>query len=260
MKRPISHTERGVSLVEVLVASAILLIALVPMVQIFLYAMRTASRADKMTQLTNLARDMSEEIRSQYFTDELARYNETTYAGIFAEETALSSFGLETGESNTTPAYTTANGGRIAIFNDVDDYDGWCRGVNCSTPAPLETYDGIVYSSANGFPPYVGYTQQVKVRNVWALSSEQIVKTPFLSGGLADQMTFKRYTFENWSAYRINPDTSSRFLGKDATGRSLLKIIEVTMTYDGPGNEHLEVKDVSLAIRPASVPGGMAGF
>lgn len=249
--------QRGVSLVELLVAMTILLIGLVPMMRVFLYALQTGNRARKMTVATNLARDMAEEIRTKAFSNEYADYKNNSWQAVYPRDPDVAqTFGLETGEDADT---TSSNGGRLKVFNDVDDYDGWCRGTDCGvTPVkPLETFDGQVYGK-EGLVNLNGYTRRVRVRNLFPKFQNQTTYNPYYEVGEVDQETymksvidFKRYNFENWSSCcRFDED------GNDVTGKSALKIIEVTVIYQGPDLADVRVKDLSFTTLPMDGPKG----
>jgi hypothetical protein len=154
-------------------------------------------------------------------------------------------FGLESGESVTT----AGNGGRIAVFDDVDDYDGWCRGKECSgSYQPLETYDGYRYTGSEGYPPYFGFTRTVRVKNLDVggdRPEHEFYADPYETYTSTDSTLFiKRYNFENWSALTVKTD------GTDATGLTPLKRIEITVTYDGPVVKGIEVVDISYVVMP----------
>jgi Tfp pilus assembly protein PilV len=67
--------EQGLSLVELLIAAVILVVALVPLMRVMMYALETGSRANKMTIATNLARDLAEEIRTQAYAEDYVLFN-----------------------------------------------------------------------------------------------------------------------------------------------------------------------------------------
>ncbi len=257
--------EQGMSLVEVLVAAVILLIALVPLMRVLMYGLETGNRANKMTLATNLARDIAEEMRSQAFSEEFVRVqldsgclgvsNQTVYP---YSDSLAQCFGLESDES----VATATNGGRILVFDDIDDYGEWCRGDCNDTPDDpsddtfLETFDGYLYNGSQGYPAYNGFTRRVRVHNLSAVDaeisvdgsgdSEPFEADPFpdyTSGGDKTLMLIRRYRFDNWSSLTRSGTT---FLG----GLTPLKRIEVTVTYDGIGAADVEVVDVSYAVMP----------
>jgi prepilin-type N-terminal cleavage/methylation domain-containing protein len=118
------HNTRGMSLIELLVAVAVLLVGIIPLLGLFLQSLQTVEKANKMTIANNLARDLSEEIRSRAFWDpDLA--NSADADSYFPNTTVPEPFGLESGE---TFAYGDK---RIEKLDDVDDYNGWCRGTDC---------------------------------------------------------------------------------------------------------------------------------
>lgn len=260
--------EKGVSLVELLIAVTILLVGLVPMMRAFLFSLETGNRARKMTIATNLARDMSEEIRSKAFSEEYADYKDNEWKKVYPNTTSTQRFGLEHDADDPENADATsiqAGGkGRIMMFDDVDDYDGWCRGDDCGvTPVKaLETFDGLKYGTS-GLTNMNGYTRRVRVRNLFPAFQVQTSYNPYYSlddvaaGTVttekykANLIEFKRYDFENWSSCcRRNED------GKDVTGKSSLKVIEVTVTYEGPGMAPIRVQDLSFVTSPMDGPKG----
>lgn len=244
--------EQGLSLVELLIAAVILVVALVPLMRVMMYALETGSRANKMTIATNLARDLAEEIRTQAYAEDYVLFNRasgcdyrTNYP---VDDTKPQCFGLESGED---PNQTRSKGGRIKVFDDVDDYNGWCRGRDCAGDyKPLETFDGRVYDGSEGYPSYHNFTRWVRIHNLDLMSRS--VKTfkrdPFaLYTSTNYTQTIKRYLFENWSTELIfqSDNTSKR-----ATGLSSIKRIEVIVTYDGTDTSGVEVVDVSYVVMP----------
>lgn len=259
--------EQGMSLIELLVAVVILLIGIIPMMRVFVYELYTVNRANKMVIATNLARDMAEEIRSRHFCEELADPQSTAYQNVFPWTNSMTlpgirqSFGLE----ETYTSNGGGNGGRIAAFDDVDDYDGWCRGIDCGTGyQPLETFDGRRYNGSAGYPDYNRFTRRVRVRNVYASPDQEYWADPFASTGATSSsvMRIKRFNFENWTSKRCADDTRvavdcGATAAIDGTGYTRLKIIEVIVEFDSGSVKDLEVKDVSLAVLPEKLPFAM---
>lgn len=239
--------EQGVSLVELLVAVAILVTGLVPLLRVIMYGLETGNRASKMTIATNLARDLAEEMRTQAFSEEFVYgSSECPINQVYNKNPGNPQcFGPDSGED----VATAANGGRIAVLDDVDDYDGWCRGKDCpGSYQPLETYDGYLYSGSEGYPPYFGFTRKVRVHNL-DVGADRVLHEfradPFETYTSTDSTQFiKRYDFTNWSTLTVKKD------GTDATGLTPLKRIEITVTYDGPTVGGIEVVDVSYVVMP----------
>ncbi len=238
---------RGVSLIELLVAVTILLIGTVPLLRVILFGLETGNRAHKITIATNLARDMAEEMRTQAFSEEFV-YNsaECSINNVYKKKPDKPQcFGLDSGESGAT----AGNGGRIAVFDDVDDYNGWCRGRDCSgSYQALETYDGYRYNGSDGYPPYFGFTRSVRVHNLDVGGDRplhEFYADPFESYTSTDNTQFiKRYDFQNWSTLTEKTD------GTDATGLTPLKRVEITVTYEGPVVKGVDVVDVSYVVMP----------
>ena len=246
------------------------------MLRVFLYELHVSNRSYKMTTATTLARDLAEEIRSQHFSEEFAKYTSDAHKSkwgltIFVQDdTTRQDFGLEGSESHD-PAVTTAGGGRIRVLNDVDDYDEWCRGRDCpgtGKDKPLETFDGQKYDGTDGFDDYTKvFTRRVRIRNIDVRKQEERLKAPFDG---KSPVRFNRYNFENWSALRCIPPKDNNFTevqlrafncgvqdAIDATGLTHLKRIEVTVSVSGLGVEDLEIQDVSYAVMPLTMPSGM---
>ena len=241
------NKEQGVTLVELLVAVAILAVGLIPLVRVLMYGLETGNRANKMTISTNLARDLTEEIRSQAFSEEFVYPNpQCNLLGAYPDvPTVAQCVGRESGEDE---ANTLSQGGRIEVFDDVDDYDGWCRGRDCSGQPPLETYDGYQYDGAQGYPPYRNFTRRVRIHNldVGNRHVSEFIRDPFASYTSTDSsQLIRRYDFNNWTA--LTEDQS----GNSVTGLSPLKRIEVIVTYEGPTVKSVGVTDISYAVMPS---------
>ncbi|MCP4402616.1 MAG: prepilin-type N-terminal cleavage/methylation domain-containing protein [bacterium] len=238
---------RGISLIELLVASAILAIGLIPLVTVMMYGLNTSNRAHKMTRATNLSREMAEEIRSQAFSEEFV-YGQrdpacdlnTSYP---EKENAAQCFGLESGENIDT----ASNGGRMTVYDDVDDYHGWCRGVDCGgAKTSLEDFDGTLHGSQEG----LWFTRRVRVHNLSVAGRHisSFYKDPFESYTSTDsRQNIRRFNFENWSSDFTQKD------GDVASGLTWLKRIEVTVIYNGPTVKGVGVVDVSYAVMPRAL-------
>ncbi len=275
-----SKREQGLSLVELLVAVAILAVAIIPMVRILMFGLQTGNRANKLTIATNLARDLTEEIRIQAFAEEFVYPNPSCDRDSAYPKTAdAQCFGLEAGET----VDTATNGGRIDVFDDADDYDGWCRGDCNDTPDNsaddtfLETYDGRKYNGEEGYPAYYGFTRRVRVHNLDAAGKHlsEFDQNPFKNStseeAEEDENPIRRYNFDNWSAivtesafregtsdeivvtdgddpFKITRDEDDNAIA--ATGLTPLKRVEVIVTYNGPTVSGIEVSDVSYVVLP----------
>jgi prepilin-type N-terminal cleavage/methylation domain-containing protein len=284
--RFLRQSEQGVSLIELLVAVAILAIALTPLLSIFLHGLKVSDRAKKMTIANNLARDLMEEIRSQPFWDPDISNTEslaTQYWPAIKNEklsdnpnpTNNQPVGLEL-SGMTTPdgvafsstiidTYSTS-ASRINSFDDVDDYDGWCRGEDCvdcvdtvnnnglcADNQPLETFDGRKYDGSGGLPDYRGlFTRQVKVfsvfPNVQQITPQTIQVGYDTSGANRELERFKFFDLreENF------PNLTSDAIWGSARGRSSLKVIQVTVEYNGNVGAPFTVEDQSLAVLQAT--------
>ncbi len=239
--------ERGVSLVELLVAMTILVIGIVPLMRVMMFSLRTVNRARVTSTATNLSRGMGEEIRMKAFSEEFTVDFSGDPDDYYPVTDDAQSFGTE------ETSYS-AGDARFYTFNDVDDYDNWCRGPECvcgsETPADLcssaalvETYDGHVYDGSAGYPDYRRYTRQVRVFNLDAIEDESYSRAPYenLSGVMVE---INRYNFEETNYYNHTAD---------ATGLSPIKIIEVTVSFSataGIATEEMTLKDVSISVMP----------
>lgn len=238
------HTQSGVSLVELLVALGILAVALTPLLSVFLHALKTSEHSNKRTIALNLVRDMQEEIRSKEFAD-------PSHSNALA---GASTIGFEE---------TPFTGSRLIAFDDVDDYDGWCRGQDCTCVDPqlsdgrcvdnsaLEAYDGTEYRG-QGYPHYLGFTRQVQVYNIFPNVSTTVAsgetrrgdeprEHDMVIGGGTRHLNFYDLRTENF-----------KNLTGGATGTSRLKVIEVTVSYTGPTTPDIRVQDSAIIALPLS--------
>lgn len=254
--------ERGVSLIELLVALAILAVGLTPLLSVFLHALKMSEKANKNAIITSLARDMAEEIRSSVFWDPNCAYDESCAKDFFPRDPdeTPQSFGLEVSAGE---AYN-ATRGRIGSFDDVDDYNGWCRGKNCVCDASLptgvcvdesdlESYDGRKYDG-NALPKLNNYTRRVEVFNIFPHITTEIpvpqhqvdVETAYNTSWNSKQFLYYNYNEENYEELRSKND------GTVATGITRLKIVKVTVEYDGPVVPPMAVEELNLITAPLS--------
>jgi len=272
-----ANNETGMSLIELLVAVAILAVALTPLLGIFLHGLRTAEKANKLTIAMSLARDMSEEIRSLPFWDpEISikggtapNLKDTYFPAVL---TNPQPFGYNaTGEGDTTYSATSARGTQ---FDDVDDYDGWCRGPLCDcTGKPagicvkdgdLEAaypYDGAVfkYDGNAGRPKYAGFTQSVRVYNIalqHVLDEHEIdFNVPTIYTNTPSKKSFLFYDLHDMAKLRsmttvFDPKDGKKL--RSAKGATRLKVIEVNVNYSGTVASGVDYTDIGLAIMPVS--------
>lgn len=237
-----NRPQRGVSLVELLVAMAILATVLTPLLGIFMQALKTSMHANRRTIARSLAREMVEEIRSKPFIDPLISLRTGT---MYPRGTTPQPFGFNaSGENDGT--YNQAVS-RLRQFDDVDDYNGWCRGPRCNcagvTPAgicdatlPLEDYNGTRYAGT-GFAHYQGFTRQVQVFNV----------TPATPG--THSMEIGRGAYRDEKNFRFY-DLRSEQMTAAANGMTNLKAIRVTVTYSGGTTPEFSIEDVALTVLP----------
>jgi len=246
--------ERGLSLVELLIAVAILAVALTPLLAIFVHGVQTAEKANKMTIANNLARDLAEEIRAQSFWEPTLMNSQTLKKGYFPYDNgAAQPFGLDTDD-----AYTTAKA-RQDTLDDVDDYNGWCRGDNCTCATgqvlcvdntPFENYDGTKL-------PYTGFTRRVEIFNINPTRNKikpakHNVKmvTNYNDMAAADQ-PFQFFDLRETSFALLT--TSGTGTAKTfAKGNSRIKVIRVVVEYSGTATSSVKVEDVNLAVQPLS--------
>ena len=243
------HEKRGLSLVELLVAVAILVAGLVPMLSVFLYALQTTERSNKITIAANLARDLAEEIRSRAFWEP-----ELSGSAVY--------FPIGTSQQPFGPEETFVDGNqRLKQFDDVDDYDFWCRGQDCdcsNLPAgyptdmckqgwPLETYEGDKYNGTGGYPNYPGFTRKVEVFNIYPSHTSPVpTHTMTLRKGTSDTDDDESITFE---FYDLQEENFPNLTG-GATGKTRLKVIKVTVGYKGSVTGDIEVNDINLVAMP----------
>ena len=260
MRRIIQHQERGVSLIELLVALAILAVALTPLLAVFLQALKASEKANKNALITSLARDMAEEIRATAFWDPNYAYDENTAKNYFPRDKndTPQPFGLETANGE---AYSSS---RLNSFDDVDDYNGWCRGENCTNCAAypsgvcqddtdLESYDGRKYDGSS-LPQLNNYTRKVEVFNIFPhITSEFPV--PEHNVNITDTNYDDSWTSKPFLYYNYNDDiypNLTTYGTISARGRTRLKIVKVTVEYNGPVVPPMAVEDLNLVVSPLS--------
>lgn len=255
---------RGVSLIELLVAVAILAVALTPLLAVFVQSVKTAEHSHKKTLALNLLRDMQEEIRSKDFVD-----NQFTVVGGVGPKGGPATFGLETGDGYSA----TAAQGR-QLLDDIDDYNGWCRGKECQCGgtgddtgvsanglcddnSSLESYRREYYTGP-GYTRYDGFTRRVQVYNIWSnVSSVQNIAqrgggrqpwTHYMAVGMnsAKDKPFKFYDLR---------DQNFANLTTGARGRTDLKIVRVTVTYRGPVTPAINLQEAMVLALPISRQG-----
>ena len=255
--------ERGMSLIELLVAIAILAIALTPLLSLFLHALRASEKAHKMAIANNLARDLAEEIRSQGFWDPTYSEDQIEKEKYYPINTSIQPFGVDTDDG-----YTVGTA-RYDALDDVDDYHGWCRGQDCDVfcvaiqaeitagvvPAGqinlcqddyfLETYDGGVYNGKGNYPNYPGFTRKVEVFNIYPHVTSIIPEHNIQIGG--DSRPFLFYDLRESKFPNLTSDG-----GVSARGMTRLKVIRVTVEYTGPATPDIQVEDVNLVVLPLS--------
>lgn len=266
--RRTSASSRGVTIVELLVAMAVLSFGILPLVSIFIYALRVSERSNKMTMALNLARDMSEEIRANAFWDPDIANDPTEkikYYPLKEVDPLPQPFGLETGEDYI--------GSRLASFDDVDDYNGWCRGPKCTDCTALaghlcqvteydQNYNGNLYDGTNGHPLYRNFTRRVRVFNIFQNTSSAKTSSHQIRFGSFSTKTFNFFDFRDGydarSGYSVSDDimknltTNGLQRNQHARGMTRLKVIEVSVEYTGQAAGTVGVKDVSFAVQPIS--------
>ena len=246
----------GVSLIELLVALAILAIALVPLLSLFLHALRMTEHSNKRTIAINLARDLQEEIRSKEFAE--------PYTDALDGPTGV---GFEEG------TFVVGTDTRLIKLDDVDDYDGWCRGQDCTAcdggssgdnlcvdNSPLEAYDGTTYDG-RGYPHYQGFTRMVEVFNIFPNISTRVVAGEIRRGnepkahdimvGKGDYRADEPFNFYDLRTDNFENLTSNYSRGI-ARGNSRLKVVKVTVTYRGAVTPDIKIEDVALIALPIS--------
>ena len=279
---------QGVSLVELLVALAILGVALIPLLGVFTHALKTTEHSNKRTLAINLARDLQEEIRSRAFAEPdlptlgsgLSPYfpNGTTPFPFGCEECASAAFG--------------ASDQRLARFDDVDDYDGWCEGKDCKDSDTtcsatkktwglcgtgihpnLQAYDGEQYIG-QGYPRYQGFTRRVEVFNIFQNASTAVTAGQSRGGwdplrhnmliglptGDPPRRPSKPFNFYYLSNNALigNDTVFLRARNHPTAVKHLtrLKVVKVTVTYTGAVTPDIKLEDVALATMPVSKESG----
>lgn len=259
--------QQGMSLVELLVAVAVLLFGLVPLMSLFWQALKMTEQSHKRTIAISLMRDMQEEIRSKAFfdPDESSWPTLSGKAVYFPSGTTATPFGLEGsafGSSDT----------RLTKLDDADDYNGWCRGQDCEcggTPPNtgsssdglcqdetfLEAYDGEKYVGGL-FPSYQGFTRRVEIFNIYPNLSTQVTanedrrgsepRSHLMELGVGDNRETIRFNF-----YDLREENFDN-LRAGADGKTRLKVVRVIVSYQGPVTPDVWVDDFALLTMPMS--------
>jgi hypothetical protein len=195
---------------------------------------------------------MQEEIRSKQFAE--------PYVNALGGPATV---GFEEGAFGSTDT-------RIEILDDVDDYDGWCRGQDCDCTgitsgvcvddSPLEAYDGTTYDGA-GYPHYQGFTRMVKVFNIWPNISTRVVAGEARRGNEPKQHQIEvgkdaYRTDEPFNFYDLREESfenlTSNYSSGIARGNSRLKVVKVIVTYKGAVTPDIKIEDIALVALPVS--------
>lgn len=154
---------RGITLIETIIAVAVLCVALLPLVSVFILGTKGMVGIDKANVAMQLARELMDEIKDKYWDEWNSPYKET------GEDTDLrwrkevavpkkdrSQVGPDKGER------------RRGQFDDIDDYDGWKEGWRGwpGYPEYLMNINGKPYDGKYGRPDYTRYKRRVRVRYV----------------------------------------------------------------------------------------------
>ena len=123
------RSNRGFTLIEVLIAVVIFTIGITTLLGAVSTIMRGSSDLENINIATSLVRDLMDEIIGKGFDDPDG-----------------GAFGLEEAEPRSN-------------FDDVDDYDGWSKN-------PPEDVDGTSYDGTDTTPDYSAFTRAVTVENV----------------------------------------------------------------------------------------------
>lgn len=249
--------QHGMTLVELLVAVAILAVGIVPLMSLFTQALKTGEHANKRMIAMNLARDLQEEIRSKAFwepdgADIPSISSDTAY---FPLGTTAQPFGLEEAD------FVNGTDTRYGKFDDVDDYDHWCRGKECDEcpgttayqgrcveGSPLQSYDGELFQGT-GYAHYYDFTRSVRIFNILPNISTLVTATETRKGEEAREHVMKVGGDDKaFHFFDIRDENLDNLRVEDGTSR--LKVIRVTVKYTGPVTPPVEVEDIGLVVLP----------
>ena len=277
---------QGVSLVELLVALAILGVALIPLLGVFTHALKTTEHSNKRTIAINLARDLQEEVRSRAFAEPDLPTLGSGISPYFPNGTTPFPFGCEECPSHGGTAFVDGTDSRLAKFDDVDDYDGWCEGKDCSAPAwtcpgtsaadglcgnhpALRAYDKTPYTG-QGYPHYQGFTRRVEVFNIFQNASTAVTAGQYRGGWDPPRHTMQL----GKGTYRASQPFNFYYLSNNALLEldnvlpkakshpnavkhlTRLKIVKVTVTYTGAVTPDIKLEEVALVTMPVSKESG----
>jgi prepilin-type N-terminal cleavage/methylation domain-containing protein len=242
--------QHGVSLVELLVAMAILATALMPILGIFVQALKTTESSTKRTIAMNLAREMLDEILSKQFVDPQVDLTGSSY---YPKGSTAQPFGFNgTGENDGTYSQSVS---RMLQFDDVDDYNGWCRGPACnctgvtpagicSTTLPQESYNGVRFVGAE-YPHYQDFTLQVGVYNL----KPTVRSNHSMQMGVGAFRETRNFQFFDFRTERMGTPATA--------GTTNMKVIKVTVLYGYPLTPNIRkvappftIEDVGLSVLP----------
>ncbi len=141
-----ASSQAGFSYIEVLMAVMILALALIPLLSQFYIGFQGNINAETVTQATDLADELMEEIKGKRF-DENKFPDEPVSAGSLGDD-----FGEDSNNRST--------------FDDIDDYNNWSKN-------PPQELDGTVLSDFKDFTRSV-IVEYVRINsNTWEATSSR---------------------------------------------------------------------------------------
>ena len=163
------NSQLGVTLVEVMITTAILLAALLPLVSIFTHGTKATVRMAEANIAMELARELMDEIKSKHWDE----WNtESRWTGDKAVPARSRSPVGTDDESPTTKGK----------FDDTDDYNGW-------EEDPPQDVNGDLYDGFGGRPDYTKYKRLVRVSYVQGEAGDPDQLTELGAGASGDAAT-----------------------------------------------------------------------
>ena len=139
-----ARSQAGFSYIEVLMAVMILALALIPLLSQFYIGFQGNINAEIVTQATDLADELLEEIK-------VKRFDENKFPD---EPVSAGSLGVDFGEDNNNRS----------TFDDIDDYNNWSKN-------PPQELDCTVLTNFNDFTRSVSIQYVKIINNNWEPSS-----------------------------------------------------------------------------------------
>lgn len=168
MFRKITKNRNGMTMVELMMAIAIIGIVVVPLTRVLFKSMRSAMSFGDANKAVQLAQDLMEEIKQKKWDE-----NEPASGGQ-TPEASYSAVGRDAGETN--PDTTGANAAKLT-WDDIDDYNGLVENP------PRDAANNVILGACyNSDPLKPKFRRSVVVRYVTIANTNPAAITPLAAG------------------------------------------------------------------------------